>query len=251
MTFLACVAVSVLAVVMPQNPNVRVHDFAGLLSADQRTAVEQVTEDVEKQTTAQLAVVTVKSLDGKTVEVYANELFNAWGIGQKDVNNGVLLLVAPQQRRMRIEVGRGVELLLTDALCGQIRDTFIIPRFKQGDFAGGIVAGTEELARVLKSDPEAARGLPNSGPALARAAHAQCADGDGRGWNRGSHADCVWIHLCRATPLFDDRIHCGDGGRFDRGGDCGLADVSRRNCISRWRCLAERLRLRSVLGAST
>jgi uncharacterized protein len=169
-TFLACVAALLLAVVMPQNPNARVHDFAGLLSADQRTALEQIAQDVEKQTTAQLAIVTVQSLDGKTVEHYANELFNAWGIGRKDLNNGVLLLVAPQQRRMRIEVGRGVELLLTDALCGQIRDTFIIPRFKQGDFAGGIVAGTAELVRVLKSDPEAARGSPNSGPALARAA---------------------------------------------------------------------------------
>ena len=170
MTFLAYAVASLLAVVMPQDPNVRVHDFAGLLSADQRTALERTAEDVEKQTTAQLAVVTVESLDGKTVEVYANELFNAWGIGQKDVNNGVLLLVALQQRRMRIEVGRGVEPLLTDAMCGQIRDTFIIPRFKEGDFAGGIVAGTEELARVLKSDPEAARGSPNSGPALERAA---------------------------------------------------------------------------------
>lgn len=170
MTFISCVVVSLLAVVMPQNPNARVHDFAGLLSGDQRTAIEHVADDVEKQTTAQLAVVTVNSLDGETIEVYANKLFNTWGIGQKDFNNGVLLLVAPQQRRMRIEVGRGIELLLTDALCGQIRDTFIIPRFKQEDFAGGIVAGTEELARVLKSDPEAARGSPNSGPALARRA---------------------------------------------------------------------------------
>ena len=107
-TFLAYIAASLLAVVMPQDPNARVHDFAGLLSADQRTALEQTADDVEKQTTAQLAVVTVMSLDGKTVEVYANELFNAWGIGQKDVNNGVLLLVAPQERRMRIEVGRCV-----------------------------------------------------------------------------------------------------------------------------------------------
>ncbi len=170
MASLALVAASLLAVVMPQNPNARIHDFAGLLSAEQRASLEQLSQDVEQQSTAQLAVVTVESLEGKTVESYAHELFNAWGIGRKNLNNGVLLLVAPQERRMRIEVGFGVEPLLTDALCGQLRDTFIIPRFKQGDFAGGIVAGTEQLAKVLKSDLEAARGSPNSGPALARAA---------------------------------------------------------------------------------
>lgn len=159
-----------LAVVMPQDESLRIHDFAGLLSAEQRQSLETLVRDVERQTTAQIAVVTVRSLEGRTVESYANELFNTWGIGQHDVNNGVLFLIAPQERRMRIEVGFGLEPLLTDALCGEIRDTHIIPRFKNQDYPGGIIAGTRQLAAILKADPKAARGDPDSGPMLARQA---------------------------------------------------------------------------------
>ncbi len=157
-----------LTVVAPRDPTARVHDFANLLTAEQRASLEDLSRAVERQTTAQLAIVTVPSLRGQTVEAYANELFNEWGIGQKEVNNGVLLLVAPTERRMRIEVGYGIEPLLTDSLCGEIRDQAIIPRFKANDYAGGILAGAQRLAAVLQSDPAAARGDPNSGPILAR-----------------------------------------------------------------------------------
>jgi uncharacterized protein len=154
----------------PKDSPQRVFDTAGLLSEAQRASLENLSRDVEQKTTAQFAIVTVRSLDGMTVENYANELFNSWGIGQKDVNNGLLLLVAPNERRMRIEVGRGLELLLTDSLCGEIRDEQIIPRFKQQDYAGGIIAGSERLAEILRSDVKAARGDPDSGPALAKLA---------------------------------------------------------------------------------
>src|SRR5688572_25037677 len=170
MQFTALIAAGLLAVVQPQNPTLRVHDFGSLLSADQRAALEAIARDVEQKTTAQIAVVTVQSLDGQTVESYANELFKSWGIGQRKTNNGILFLVAARDRRMRIEVGYGVEPLLTDALCGEIRDNLVIPRFKQGDYAGGILAGTQELARVLLADPKAARGDPDSAPLLARTA---------------------------------------------------------------------------------
>ncbi len=162
------VAGLLLTVVSPRDPTAHVHDFANLLSAEQRASLEELAQAVERQTTAELAVVTVSSLRGQTVESYAHELFNEWGIGQKGVNNGVLLLVAPTERRMRIEVGYGLEPLLTDALCGTIRDSAIIPRFKANDYAGGIVAGAQRLAAVLRSDPAAARGDPSSGPILAR-----------------------------------------------------------------------------------
>src|SRR4030095_1207325 len=84
--------------------------------------------------------------------------------------NGVLFLIAPNERRMWITTGYGVEPLLPDSLCGEIRDQDVIPRFKKGDFPGGITAGTNRLAAILLSDPAAARGDPNSGPVLARTA---------------------------------------------------------------------------------
>jgi uncharacterized protein len=155
-------------VVSQRDPTARIHDFANLLSAQQRASLEELVQSVERQTTAQIAVVTVPSLDGQTVDAYAHELFEKWGIGQKDLNNGVLLLVAPNERRMWISTGYGIEPLLPDSLCGEIRDQEIIPHFRNNDFAGGIIAGTERLAAILRADPAAARGDPNSAPILAR-----------------------------------------------------------------------------------
>jgi uncharacterized protein len=166
--------VSLLLSVLPvQDETRRVHDFANLLNAQQASAIDAIARDVERQTTAQIAVVTVPSLDGQTVDDYAHELFNAWGIGQKNVNNGVLFLVAPNERRARIEVGYGLEPLLTDALCGEILDNHAVPRFRADDYPGGIEAGTRAIADVLLADPATARGDPNSGPLLARRSRQQ------------------------------------------------------------------------------
>src|SRR5689334_6119449 len=95
--------------VLPHDPTRRVHDFANLLTAEDRQQLESLAQEVEQRTTAQFAIVTVRTLEGQTVEKYANTLFNQWGIGRQDVNNGVLLLVAPHEHKMRIEVGRGLE----------------------------------------------------------------------------------------------------------------------------------------------
>lgn len=162
--------VALLAVVQPRDKTLRVHDFANLLSPADRQSLESLSRDVEQKTTAQLTIVTVPTLEGKTVDAYAHELFNSWGIGQRKFNNGVLFLIAPNERRMRIEVGYGVEPLLTDALCGQIRDQLVIPQFRQQNYPAGISAGAHRLAEVLESDPAAARGDPNSAPMLARTA---------------------------------------------------------------------------------
>jgi uncharacterized protein len=156
-----------LVVVEPQATNQRVHDFANLLSAEQRQSLEEVARDVEHKTTAQFAIVTVNSLDGQTVESYAHELFNKWGIGKGDTNNGVLFLIAPNERRMRFEVGDGIERLLPDSLVGEISDKHIVPRFKANDYAGGIVAGANAVAAVVLAKPDLAHGVPNSGPVLA------------------------------------------------------------------------------------
>src|SRR5688572_4971505 len=95
-------AAIILAVVSPRDPNARVHDFANLLTPQQEASLDELARQVERTTTAQFAIVTVPSLDGLTVDEYANDLFNSWGIGKKDFNNGVLLLVAPNERRLSI-----------------------------------------------------------------------------------------------------------------------------------------------------
>ena len=94
----------------------------------------------------------MRSLEGQEIEPYANELFRAWKLGEKTKNNGVLLLVAPNERRVRIEVGYGLEGTLTDALTKVIITNAIAPRFKTGDFGGGIARGVDDIITVLTTD---------------------------------------------------------------------------------------------------
>ena len=152
----------------PEDKSLRVHDLAKSLPADTIQSLESLAQTVEHETTAQLTVVIVPSLGGQTVEQYALTLFNQWGIGQKETNNGVLLLVAPNERRVRIEVGYGVEPLLSDVLCGELLDEFVIPEFKRGAIDQGIQSGAEQLATILRNNPKAARGLKGSAPLLIR-----------------------------------------------------------------------------------
>ncbi len=100
---------------------------------------------------------TVPSLDGYDISDYGYRLGRAWGIGEKDKNNGAILLVAPNERRVRIEVGFGLEPVLTDALSGRIIRDAITPRFKAGDYPGGISAGVDEIARIIQLPPEEQR----------------------------------------------------------------------------------------------
>ncbi|MCC7032439.1 MAG: TPM domain-containing protein [Acidobacteria bacterium] len=127
-----------------------VNDFAGLLSDEQERALGDLVAEVERETTAEIAVATVRSLDGASVEEYANRLFAQWGIGQKGRDNGVLILVAPNEREIRIEVGYGLEGVLPDGLAGAIiRETFV-PSFRNDDYAGGILAGTQRVAGIVR-----------------------------------------------------------------------------------------------------
>ena len=149
----------------PQFPALsgRVVDDAGLLSAATRAQLTQLSEQHERTTSNQLVVVTVKSLQGYAIEDYGHQLGRHWGIGQKGQNNGVLLIVAPNEREVRIEVGYGLEGQLTDALSSNIIQGQILPRFKSGDYEGGIVAGTEAIVAVFAGEelpvPAAAPGL--------------------------------------------------------------------------------------------
>lgn len=132
----------------------RVVDAASILDAAQRAALEQKLKAHEDKTTDQVVVASVPSLGGGDIEDYANRLYRHWQLGQKDKNNGVLLLVAPNERKVRIEVGYGLEGALTDALSKLIITTAIAPRFKTGDFAGGLNAGVDAIVSILTGDAE-------------------------------------------------------------------------------------------------
>ena len=132
----------------------RVTDAAGVLPADTVTALEARLKALEDATGTQLVVATVPGLDGYEIEDYGVGLLRHWGIGQKDVNNGALLLVAPNERKVRIEVGYGLEGVLTDAVSATIIRGQIIPQFKAGDLPAGITAGADALITLLQLPPE-------------------------------------------------------------------------------------------------
>jgi uncharacterized protein len=130
----------------------RVVDQANIIPTATRDAIELKLADLETKSRIQLVVATVKSLEGEEIEPYANELFRTWKLGEKAKNNGVLLLVAPNERRVRIEVGYGLESTLTDALSKVIITNAMAPRFKAGDFGDGIARGVDDIITVLTTD---------------------------------------------------------------------------------------------------
>ena len=122
------------------------------MTAQSRSDIESKLKALEDKSGIQLVVATVKSLQGRDIESYANELFRFWKIGQAQKNNGVLLLVAPAEHKVRIEVGYGLEGTLTDALSSVIISSAVIPRFKAGDFSGGIGRGVDGVISILSGD---------------------------------------------------------------------------------------------------
>jgi uncharacterized protein len=135
----------------------RVVDQGNLISP---TAEQELTDKLaalERDTTDQLVVVTVPDLQGYEIEEYGYQLGRAWGIGQKAENNGALLIVAPKERKVRIEAGYGLEPVLTDALSALIIQNDILPAFREGQFERGIVAGVDSIDRQLRLDPAEAQ----------------------------------------------------------------------------------------------
>ena len=126
-----------------------------MFNAAAKARLEGKLADLEAKTTTQLVVVTLSSLQGYEIADYGYQLGRHWGIGQKGKNNGALLIVAPTDRKVRIEVGYGLEGLLTDAVTRLIIDNAILPRFRAGDFVGGIERGTDDIIQVLSGDAEA------------------------------------------------------------------------------------------------
>ena len=134
----------------------RVVDQADLLAPELEAELTQRLEALEQASSRQLVVVTIASLEGYEIEDYGYRLGRHWGIGQEGANNGAILLVAPSDRRVRIEVGYGLEGILTDALSSRIVNGQILPRFRDNDYAGGIMAGADAIIAQLQAPPEAA-----------------------------------------------------------------------------------------------
>ena len=123
-------------------------DGAGVMSPAQLDSLNQLVLEHKKSTGREIAVVTVKSLGGRDIEGFANEMFRHYGVGDAQQNNGVLFLIAPSDRKMRIEVGYGNEGQLTDLKSSLIIREVVAPLFKAGDLPGGIRAGTEEIVKA-------------------------------------------------------------------------------------------------------
>jgi len=135
----------------------RVVDRAHLLDQAAIDALSAKLAALETRTGDQVVVVTLASLQDQEIEDYGYQLGRAWGLGQKDKNNGLLLIVAPNERKVRIEVGYGLEPVMTDAMSSHIIQTTILPAFRSGDFPGGISSGVDAITTQLELDPAEAQ----------------------------------------------------------------------------------------------
>jgi uncharacterized protein len=135
----------------------RVVDDAHVLSPQTQADLTAKLTALEQKTGDQVVVVTLPSLQGYEIEDYGYQLGRAWGIGQKGKNTGALLIVAPTEHKVRIEVGYGLEPVLTDALTSVILQQAVLPKLRTGDVQGGVVAGTDAIVEQLGLDPQAAK----------------------------------------------------------------------------------------------
>jgi uncharacterized protein len=146
------------APVIPK-PEGWVNDFAGVIDPDSRMRIDALAREIKEKTGVELAVVTVKDMGGLPVEDFANKLYRGWGIGVKEKNEGAIILLAMQERIVRIEVGYGLEGILNDARCGDIRENAIFPEFKKGNYGEGLFAGLRAMAEIVALD----KGVPLDG----------------------------------------------------------------------------------------
>jgi uncharacterized protein len=153
----------------------RVVDGAGILPPETEISLDQKLAMLETKTSDQLVVATVPSLQGTDIAEFGYQLGRSWGLGQGKLNNGALLIVAPEERKLRIEVGYGLEGTLTDALSSVIIQQAILPKFKAGDMPAGIEAGVDAIVSVLTENE-------SEWKARAAAAERSKAEGGGEGW---------------------------------------------------------------------
>ncbi|MCW8984100.1 MAG: TPM domain-containing protein, partial [Thermoanaerobaculales bacterium] len=131
----------------------RVNDQANLLDDGVESQLEERLRLLEEETGAQVAVLTIPSLEGDPLEDFSIRVVETWKLGRADADDGVLILIARDERRMRIEVGYGLEGVLTDAQSGRIIDGLMAPRFREGDFDGGVSAAVEAVSSAIRGEP--------------------------------------------------------------------------------------------------
>lgn len=127
-----------------------VNDFAGVIEENYKININNLIENFEKETTNEIAVVTVESAEPLDPTNYAVKLFEKWGIGKKEKDNGVLILLAMKERKVKIEVGYGLEGVLTDGRCGEILDKYVLPYFKEKKWGEGLYSGCQAIINVIK-----------------------------------------------------------------------------------------------------
>lgn len=150
---------------LPKRPSAdRIGDYAAVLTPKGRARLRAIADDLDRHTGAELAVATVRSLDGRDVADYANRLFRAWGVGKKDKDNGILILLCPSERKSRIEVGYGLEPWLTDAEAGRILKDEMRPAFQAGRFEEGLLIGASRIGAALTRAPSRGEGSASRPP---------------------------------------------------------------------------------------
>jgi uncharacterized protein len=158
LALLLCWACSALALVAVPPLSGRVVDQTGTLAAGDIASLTQTLQDLETRKGSQIAILIVPTTDGEAIEQFSLRVAEAWKIGRKKVDDGALLVIAKNDRRLRIEVGYGLEGALTDATTKRIIDEDITPKFKAGDFGGGVAAGVDKMVRIVNGeklpDPE-------------------------------------------------------------------------------------------------
>lgn len=132
----------------------RVNDYAGVLNSSQKEQLETFLQDAENKTSSQVVLLTINSLEGEALEDYSMQVVENWKVGQKEFNNGILVLVAVAEKKIRIEVGYGLESIITDMKSGYIIREIILPYFKKGDYYGGLNQGLTALTGLISKEFE-------------------------------------------------------------------------------------------------
>ena len=142
----------VFAYTSPGKPTGFVNDFANILNANDKAELENILSNYQKQSTNEISVVTISSLGDETIDTYAYKLFQEWGIGKKGNDNGLLMIFSMNDRKMRIEVGYGLEQYITDAKASSIIRNILTPAFKSGDYYGGIKTAVSDVIRIMNGE---------------------------------------------------------------------------------------------------
>jgi uncharacterized protein len=189
---------------LPARPDGPIADYANVIEPGDESALDAKLRAYNQSTGRAIILATVPSLDGEEIEPYAQRLAESWNIGGGESENGVLLLVAPAERKLRIHTARGVQERMTDIMSGRIiRDT-IVPQFKAGNMSGGIVAGVDAIIAQLDMDPAQAQAIEEAQAAAERARQ------DEGGFPIGALFWLVFVFLFFVLPMLSR------GGRHRR-----------------------------------